>query len=238
MPRPIIIIPAYNEAEYIGGVVREVIQAQSDFDVVVIDDGSNDDTADVARRAGATVARHPFNLGYGVALQTGYRLAVRLGCPLSVQIDGDGQHNPADINALVAPIVEGRADAVYGTRFHDRSVYRMPLFRRLGSRWFSLLLHWLTGLRVSDPTTGMQALSREVLALYDRGLFPNDYPDADMIVFLHRNRFRVVEVPVSMRERPVNESMHQGLAVLYYIYKMTLAVGMNRIRKRQRGTSP
>ncbi len=237
MPRPIVIIPAYNEAENIASVVRDVAESLSDFDIVVIDDGSSDDTTAAARHAGATVVRHPFNLGYGVALQTGYRLALRRGCPLSVQIDGDGQHDPADISALVTPILEGRADAVYGSRFHADSTYRMPLFRRLGSRWFSLLVFWLTGLRVSDPTTGMQALSHEVLALYDRGSFPNDYPDADMIVLLHRNGFRVLEVPVAMREGPSNESMHHGPAVLYYVYKMTLALAMNRIRKRQREAS-
>ncbi len=121
---------------------------------------------------------------------------------------------------------------VLGSRFHAGSSYRMPLLRWLGSLWFSSLVRWLTGLSISDPTTGMQALSPRVLQLYISEAFPADYPDADMIVLLHRNHYRIGEMPVTMHERPEAPSMHRGIGVLYYVYKMTLAIFMNTIRGR------
>ncbi len=233
MTRPLVIIPAYNEERHIGDVVSGLHQHAGDFDIAVIDDGSGDATAASAGDAGAYVIRHPFNMGYGVALQTGYRLAVKQGRPLAVQIDGDGQHDPRDVVRMAEPILEGRADAVYGTRFHENSRYRMPLLRSLGSAWFASLVAASTGTRVRDPTTGLQALSAEVLRFYCTDVFPNDYPDADMIVLLNRNGLRVCEVPVTMHEGLPAESMHKGWVVPYYVYKMTLAVLMNRVRPRE-----
>ena len=227
----VVVIPAYNEASAIGEVVDGVRRVGDGFDVVVVDDGSTDDTARIAMAHGAIVVPHPFNLGYGVALQTGYRFAVQFGYRLLVQIDADGQHDPEAIRTLAAPILEGEADVVVGSRFFDGSNYEMPALKRLGSLWFRTLVRLLTGLRLSDPTTGFQALSEEVLALYASDVFPSDYPDADVLVFLHRNGFRIREIPVVMWERPESPSMHSGPKVLYYVYKMTLAILMNVVRK-------
>ncbi len=235
MARSLVIIPAFNEAPGIAEVVGQVREGAPDFDVVVIDDGSSDDTAALAAGAGAVVVAHPFNLGYGAALQTGYMYAVRNGYDVAVQLDADGQHESRDVGPLAEPILAGQADAVFGTRFHDGSSYRMPLLRRLGSRWFGWLIHVLTGVRASDPTTGFQALSAPVLDMYTTEAFPVDYPDADMIVLLSRNGFRVAEVPVRMYEKPESRSMHSGAVVIYYVYKMTLAVLMNAARPRVNG---
>lgn len=234
MPAGLVLIPAYDEAPRIGEVLAASRSHAPDFDLLVVDDASRDATAEVARSAGAVVIRHPFNLGYGAALQTGYRWALRRGYRVVVQLDADGQHDPSAVPSLAAPILEGHLDLVLGSRFHPGSSYRMQPLRRLGSVWFSTLVRWLTGLRVSDPTTGLQALSPEVLRLYASDAFPADYPDADMTVLLHRNGFRLGELPVQMAERPEAASMHEGLGVLYYVYKMTLAIFMNAVRPRLR----
>ena len=228
----LVVIPAFDEGEHVAEVLHALEQRAPEFDVLVVDDASRDTTAEIARANGATVVTHPFNMGYGAALQTGYRYALNSDYRVVVQLDADGQHDPESVPELAEPILSGQLDVVLGSRFHPGSCYRMPVLRRLGSLWFSSLVRCLTGLWFSDPTTGMQALSRRVLQLYASDAFPTDYPDADMIVLLHRNRCRIGETPVTMYERPDAPSMHRGIGVLYYVYKMTLAIFMNSIRRR------
>ncbi len=230
MASGLVVVPALDEAPRIGDVLRGVRESAPDFDVLVVDDGSSDATAEVARKAGARVVSLSFHLGYGAALQTGYRFALRRGCEVVVQLDADGQHDPAAVHALAAPVLEGDLDVVVGSRFHADSRYRMPAMRRLGSRWFRWLLRALTGLDVSDPTSGLQALSPRALRLYTSEAFPWDYPDADVLVLAHRAGCRVGELPVRMFERAGAPSMHGALTAPYYIYRMTLAMCMNRLR--------
>jgi glycosyltransferase involved in cell wall biosynthesis len=232
MASGLVVIPAFDEAENISEVLQAVTRHAPEFDVLVVDDASHDGTAEIAHAQGAKVVTHPFNMGYGAALQTGYRHALRSDYGVVVQLDADGQHDPESLRALAEPILDGELDVVLGSRFHPGSSYRMPLLRRLGSLWFSSLVRWLTGLSISDPTTGMQALSPAVLKLYTSDAFPSDYPDADMLVLLRRNDYRIGELPVTMHERPDAPSMHRGIGVLYYVYKMTLAIFMNTIRRR------
>ncbi len=230
MPRKLLILPAWNEARSIADVVASCRASAPDFDVLVVDDGSTDGTADLARAAGARVVSHPFNIRYGAALQTGYLYALRGGYDLAVQLDADGQHDPDDVAALAAPILEGRADLVVGSRFHAGSTYPMPALRRLGSSWFRFLVRALSGVELADPTSGLQALGRDVLELYSTEVFPLDYPDADILVLAARSGFRIVDVPVHMRVESGSPSMHSGPRVLYYVYKMTLCVIMNALR--------
>lgn len=230
MSRKLLVIPAWNEARSIAAVVASCREKAAGFDVLVVDDGSSDATAVLARKAGATVVSHPFNIRYGAALQTGYLYALRNGYDLVVQLDADGQHDAADVEALAAPILDGQADIVVGSRFHAGSSYQMPWLRRVGGSWFRFLVRSLSGVTLGDPTSGLQALHRDVLELYSTEAFPLDYPDADILVLAARSGFRIAEVPVHMRAETGSPSMHSGVRVLYYVYKMTLCVVMNALR--------
>ena len=218
-----ILIPAFDEALRLGDVLRRVAECSPGFDVVVVDDGSRDATAAVAVAAGARVLRHPFNLGYGAALQTGYKYAWRAGVELLVQLDADGQHDPADAGALLEPVERGELDLVIGSRFLDAGAYRMSALRGAGRALFQLVLR-VFGLRVSDPTSGFQAMNRAVLELYTGDAFPTDYPDVDVLLAAHREGLRVGERSVTMAQSVRVSSLHSGWAPIYYVYKMMLSV--------------
>lgn len=222
-PPTLVIIPAYNEGPRLARTLADTTRVVPADAVVVIDDGSSDDTAAVARAAGVRVVSHPFNLGYGAALQTGYKYAQRQRARWLVQLDADGQHDPADIPQLLAPLERGAADLALGSRFIEPSGYAMGAARDTGRRLLQRLLAALGGPHITDPTSGYQAMSARIVELYCREYFPADYPDADMLLLLHRFGFRIVEVPVRMAPSP-RRSMHQGLAVVYYAYKMMLSL--------------
>jgi glycosyltransferase involved in cell wall biosynthesis len=220
----LLVIPALNEARSIAQVIRGVRDSGAEVDVLVIDDGSRDDTARIARESGAAVVSHPFNLGYGAALQTGYKYAVRAGYGTVVQMDADGQHDPADIPRLLAPVCGGEADLVIGSRFVQASDYDMGSVRSAARQFFTFLLVLLGGPRVADPTSGLQALSRPVFRFCCSDFYPTDFPDIDVLLLLHRQGFRIHEVPVRMRPSPPERrTMHAGLRALYYPYKMLLS---------------
>lgn len=218
-----IVIPAYQEASRLPAVLEQLARWVPDFAIVVVDDGSRDGTAQVAADGGARVLRHPFNLGYGAALQTGYKHALRAGAELVVQMDADGQHEPSDVPALVAPVAEGALDLVVGSRFLGAGDYRMGPLRSAARAFFRSLLR-LFGLRVTDPTSGFQAMNRAVLELYAGDMFPSDYPDVDVLLCAHRHGLRIGERPVAMRVSPRASTLHSGLAPIYYVYKMLLSV--------------
>ena len=228
----VVVIPAYDEEKRVGEVVSRVRTALPDFQVVVVDDGSLDATSRVAREARARVLRHPFNLGYGAALQTGYKYALASGASLVVQLDADGQHDPADAHALVEPIERGELDVVIGSRFLGAGDYQMGALRASGRKFFQALLAAL-GLHISDPTSGYQALSRSALEFYAGDDFPSDYPDVDVLLAAHRRGLRIGERPVVMRESPRISSMHSGLAPIFYVYKMLLSLWATSSRPRR-----
>lgn len=217
-----LLIPAFQEAERIGAVLAAARHILVDWEIVVVDDGSTDETGRVAREAGAVVIRHPFNLGYGAALQTGYKFAMRRGATLVVQMDGDGQHEAAQIPVLAAPILEGRADLVIGSRFLGVGDYQMEPLRRAGRSLFQGIVGAF-GLHITDPTSGFQALGPAVINLYVGDEFPCDYPDVDVLLRAHRSGLRITEEPVAMRGSPRVSTLHGGLRPIYYVYKMLLA---------------
>jgi hypothetical protein len=229
----LVIIPAYNEAPRIAGVVAGVRAAVPAAEIAVIDDGSRDGTAATASAAGATVLRHPFNLGYGVAIQTGYKYALARGCNCLVQVDGDGQHDPASIPALLEPLRKGEADFVLGSRFLEGTSYRPPLLRRIGMALFRRIVALTIRQPISDCTSGFQAFNGEVIAFFTGDLFPCDYPDADVLISLHLAGFRIREVPVRMSASASGKSMHSGLKPLYYVFKMLLSISVTLMRSHR-----
>jgi glycosyltransferase involved in cell wall biosynthesis len=229
--KPLVLVPAFNEAARITRVLAGVQAAVPDATVLVVDDGSTDDTALAARMAGARVVRLPFNLGAGVAAQTGYKLAVREGFDCVVQLDADGQHEPADIPALLDVIVGRQADVAIGSRFLGGVAYRPSLLRRVGMGLFRWLAWLLTGIRFSDVTSGFRAFSGDVVRYVATEWYPTDYADADVLITLRRAGFRLREVPVRMYPRPGGRSMHAGLRPVYYVFKMLLSVALAPLRR-------
>ncbi|MGD9577914.1 MAG: glycosyltransferase family 2 protein [Syntrophorhabdus sp.] len=236
--KTVVIIPAHNEGDYIAGVVNQIRASYPYLDVVVIDDGSSDDTRTKAIVAGARVISNPFSLGYGGALQTGYKYAVKNGYQYLVQMDGDGQHDPAYIDDLIEPVRNGEADIVIGSRFlvplsqgDNQQVYRAPMARKIGMKVFGAIATFLIGQKVTDPTSGYQAMENRVFSLLSGDKFPIDYPDADVIIMLHRAHFRIKEIPVRMLPSPDDKSMHSGLKPIYYVFKMFLSILVTLLRK-------
>ena len=230
--KTLVLVPAFNESARVGRVLAGIRAAVPGADVLVVDDGSADDTSGVARAAGARVVRLPFNLGAGVAAQTGYKLAVREGYGCVVQLDADGQHEPADIPKLLALIERGEADVAIGSRFLDGATsYRPGALRRVGMGLFGLLAWLLTGVRFSDVTSGFRAFSGDVVRFVATEWYPTDYADADVLITLRRAGFRLRDVPVRMYERAGGRSMHAGLRPVYYVFKMLLSVALAPVRR-------
>ena len=233
----VVIIPAYNEERAIGALIAGIQAVIGDSaDIVVINDGSCDNTAIAAHQAGAMVISHPFNMGYGVTIQTGYKYACTMGYEYLVQIDGDGQHDPVNIPALLKPVMNGTADLSLGSRFLDAGSYNPTLIRRAGMIFFGSLVSMLIGKRISDPTSGYQALNRSVMAFLSSDSFPCDYPDADVLLMLGLSGFRVDEIPVRMYANSDGKTMHSGFKPLYYVFKMLLSIFVTLLRKRTRYT--
>lgn len=226
----LVVIPALNEEGQIATVIRQVKQEMPEAQVLVVNDGSSDRTEQISLASGARVLSHPFNMGYGVALQTGYKYAVKCGFDFVLQMDADGQHDPRFLQTLLAELQEGKVDVVIGSRFLGVRAYHVPLLRRIGMLLFGFIASRLSGQRITDPTSGYQALSRRAIEFCTSDGFPGDYPDADVLVMLHRAGLRIREVPVGMRPNSNGRSLHSGLKPLYYIYKMLLSITLNLLR--------
>jgi hypothetical protein len=228
------IVPAWNESGAIGTVVDEIKGFDPAIDVVVIDDCSTDDTAEVAESRGATVLRLPFNVGIGGAVQTGFRYALEEGYDVAVRLDGDGQHAAFEIPKILGPVASGDADLVIGSRFVDPDgTYRPPFARRIGIGVFARLVSILGGQRVTDTTSGFVALDRAGIELFARE-FPHDYPEVEATLVALRSGLRVTQVQVDMRERTTGSSSITFVRALYYIIKVMLALLVASLRRYPR----
>jgi hypothetical protein len=229
----LIIIPAYNEANNLPHVLPKLNQVMPNADILVVDDHSGDATGDSARRMGATVVRLSNNLGYGGAVQTGFRYGSQHGYDFGVMMDADGQHDPSCVPALLAPLQAGICDVVVGSRFTGEMTYSASFIRRSGMRMFAGIAGHLTKRPVTDATSGFQAMTGEVMAFLAEEDYPSDYPDADTLLMLHYAGFRVQEVPVTMHERISGRSIHGNvLKNFYYIAKMLLSMTIVYFRYR------
>jgi glycosyltransferase involved in cell wall biosynthesis len=226
----IAIVPAFNEEESVARVIDEIRAFDPDFEIVVVDDGSTDGTATVAGQRGAHVVRLPFNLGIGGAVQTGFRFAFENGFQLAVRVDGDGQHDPLQLPALIEPVLAGEADIVVGSRFAGRGGYRSSRSRRLGISVLAGAVSMLVRQRVTDPTSGFQALNRHAIALFVAD-YPHDYPEVEATVMVFKHRLRLKEVPVQMRERAAGRSSIGAAASVYYMVKVLLAIVVAMFRR-------
>jgi glycosyltransferase involved in cell wall biosynthesis len=234
MSRNLAIVPAYNEADAIATTVAALRQWASDFDVLVIDDGSSDATAARARAAGAAVLRMPFNLGIGGAMQSGYLYAREHGYDVAVQVDGDGQHDPRHIHSLLARLREDpELNMVTGSRFLEPAAegYRSSAARRIGIRVFSTVISRITGQRVTDPTSGFRMTDRRGIELFARD-YPPDYPEVEAILLMHAHRLKSCEIPVVMRPRLTGRSAISSTQSVYYMVKVLLAVFVALFRAR------
>ena len=232
--RLVAVVPAWNEAGAIGGVVDEIRGVDPGIDVVVVDDSSTDDTVDVARAHGATVLSLPFNVGIGGAVQTGLRYARDEGYQIALRLDGDGQHAAAELDKLLAPIRAGEADLVVGSRFVDPgAAYRPPFARRLGIRVFARLVTLLGGQKVTDTTSGFSALDRTAIELFATE-YPHDYPEVEATLVALKSGLRLVQVQVDMRERQAGTSSITFVRSLYYIVKVMLALLVASLRRYPR----
>ena len=225
------IVPAWNEAAAIGGVVDEVLAFDPTIHVVVVDDASDDETASVAQRHGANVLPLLFNVGIGGAVQTGFRYARDEGYEIAVRLDGDGQHDASELGKLIGPVRAGEADLVIGSRFVDPGgTYRPPFARRMGIRVFARLVSLLGGQKVTDTTSGFSAMNRAGIELFALE-YPHDYPEVEATLVALRSGLRLTQVQVEMRERQTGTSSITFVRSLYYIVKVMLALLVASLRR-------
>lgn len=232
MGKTLIIIPAFNESSNIGRVIDGIKELNLKADILVVDDGSSDNTADIAKEKGVKVINLPFNLGYGASLQTGYKYALEHDYDYVVQIDADGQHDPKSIPVLLEEIHKKEVGLVIGSRFLEKNVYNMPYIRFIGIKVFRFVASFFTKQQITDPTSGFQALDKNLLEFFASDVYPADYPDADVLIMLSRAGFKLKEVPVIMHPNLLKrKSMHSGLKPVYYIFKMFLSIFVTLLRR-------
>ena len=228
--KTLIIIPAYNEQGSIGAVVENIRSHVIDADILVVNDGSQDRTARTARESGAMVISLPYNMGIGTAVQSGFLFAKEKGYHFVVQVDGDGQHPAKEIPRLLEALDNG-ADVAIGSRFVQPTGYRPPLFRAVGIRVFSFLVSLIVGEKVHDTTSGFRAANRQAILLLVE-TYPHDYPEVEALITLYRHGMKFVEIPVEMNYRREGKSSISAKAGLYYMLKVTLAVLVAVIKRR------
>ncbi len=232
--RVLIIIPAYNEQDNIVDLLKSISALRIQgckIDTVVINDKSMDNTSQICKNFGVNTIDLPCNLGIGGAVQTGYKYAFQNKYDIAVQMDGDGQHNPEYLSVLITPLLEGKADMVIGSRYIENQGFQSTFMRRVGIKYFSRLIKFLTSQRVTDPTSGFRACNAEVISLFARR-YPQDYPEPESIVFLKRNKFLIEEVPVVMQERKGGVSSINTVKSVYYMVKVSLAIVIDVLRKQ------
>lgn len=228
--KKLVIIPAFNEEGNLKKTINDIKQNAPDFDYVIINDCSTDDTLEVCRRAGFSYLNLPVNLGIGGAVQTGYRYAYYHGYDVAVQFDGDGQHSAKYLESMVQLLKESESDMVIGSRFIEKEGFQSSALRRVGIKYFTLLIKILTGKTITDPTSGMRLINRELLKKFTED-YPKDYPEPESVVTILSEGHKVTEMPVVMNEREEGVSSISLRKSVYYMIKVSFAILIARMKK-------
>ena len=228
--KKIIVIPAYNEEGNLEKTVRDIRENAPDFDYVIVNDCSTDNTLGMCREKGFSYLNLPVILGIGGAVQTGYRYAYYHGYDLAVQFDGDGQHSAKFLAQMAKVLEETESDMVIGSRFIEKEGFQSSGLRRIGIRYFSLLIKLLTGKTVTDPTSGMRMINRKLLKKFTNE-YPKDYPEPESVVTVLSEKHKVTEIPVVMNEREEGISSISLRNSVYYMIKVSFAVVIARMKK-------
>lgn len=228
--KKLVIIPAYNESESIEKTIRDIINKAPGFDYVIVNDCSTDSTLEICRENQFNVLNLPINLGIGGAVQTGYLYAKEKGYDIAVQVDGDGQHDAAFLENMADKLESENADMVIGSRFISKEGFQSSLARRIGIKYFSMLIKTLTGEVITDPTSGLRMIGRKGIEMFAAD-YPKDYPEPESTVAMLCRGMKVIEMPVIMKERQGGVSSIRFHKTLYYMIKVTLAILVERIRK-------
>ncbi len=228
--KKLVIIPAYNETASILSTVKDIEENAPGFDYVVINDRSTDDTYEKCKENGLNVLNLPLNLGIGGAVQTGYWYALENGYDIAVQFDGDGQHDAKYLNDMADYLVKNGCNMVIGSRFITKQGFQSSSARRFGIKYFSWLIKLLTGVKITDPTSGFRMCDKEIIKNFANS-YPKDYPEPETTVRVICNGKKVQEVPVIMRPREEGVSSISPRKSIYYMIKVTLAIFIEKIRK-------
>lgn len=231
LKKKLIIIPAYNESTNLIHVVEDIEKNAPDFDYVIINDCSKDDTEHICKDNNFNYVSLPINLGIGGGMQTGYKYAQRHGYDVAVQFDGDGQHDASYLGALLKEMEDTGADMVIGSRFINKEGFQSSFTRRVGIRFFEKLIKIVSGKRITDATSGFRMVNRKIINEFCE-YYPKDYPEPESIVAVIRNNYEVKEVPVLMRERMGGTSSIVNYKAIYYMIKVTLAITIDRLKPK------
>lgn len=225
----LILIPVFNEARSVRGLISEIKTLYPEMDILVVDDGSSDNSEGEARAGGAVVISHCFNLGDGAARQTGFLYAIRRGYDYIIHLDGDRQHTPREIPLFLNVLRRGEVDLVVGSRFLGEHEYNLPLSKKIGMKLFSTICSLVLRQKITDPTSGFRGMNHRAMDIYTNGYYPQHFPDADVIISSHFRGLRIMEIPITVRATQ-STSLHRGWTVIYYIYKMLLSTFVSSLR--------
>jgi len=223
MKKIAIIIPCFNEEKSLPSLIREILQLPRDLTPIVVDDGSQDQTAFVAQKTGAIVLKLPANLGIGGAVQTGLIFAQRHHFDFAIQVDGDGQHDPSEIETLLKAQENSQADIVIGSRYlrsdESQNTFKSTISRRMGISAISMVIRWLYGLKILDTTSGFRLMNKKAMATFAEH-YPVDFPEPITFAIAHEHQLKIFECPVKMRERQHGTSSITGLKPMKYMIRV------------------
>ena len=228
--KKLVIIPAFNEEGNLEKTISDIKNNAPDFDYVIINDCSTDKTLEMCRKHGFSYLNLPVNLGIGGAVQTGYRYAYYHGYDIAVQFDGDGQHSAAHLENMVSELLKSDSDMVIGSRFIEKEGFQSSGLRRIGIKYFTVLIKILTGKKITDPTSGMRMVNRKLLERFTDE-YPKDYPEPESVVTILSEKYKVTEIPVVMNEREEGVSSISLKNSIYYMIKVSFAILIARMKK-------